>query len=227
MTQGRQFVQFSFFRVSKTWYNLSPQKREKLKSEYYLEYQTVHRDIITNAYSLFGLRKDSEFMLWRISDTLEALEQSNIRLSKTRFGQFMRLSHCFLSVSKRSTYIDPLDAEHTESRTVIRPGKFKYIFVYPFIKTRDWYLLPHEDRQKMMNEHIIVGNKYPSIKLNTTYSFGIDDQDFVVAFETDHPNDFLDLVMQLRETEASEYTQQDTPMFTAIHRSIQSILDIY
>ena len=90
------------------------------------------------------------------------------------------------------------------------------MFVYPFVKTRDWYQLPQGERQAMMDEHIRVGRKYPSVKLNTTYSYGLDDQEFVVSFETDEPADFLDLVMELRETKTSVYTLRDTPIFTCI-----------
>jgi chlorite dismutase len=93
------------------------------------------------------------------------------------------------------------------------------------VKTRAWYLLPMSDRQTLMDGHIRIGNKYPSVKLNTTYSFGLDDQDFVVAFETDAPKDFLDLVMELRETESSKYTQRDTPIFTCVQMPIESVLD--
>jgi chlorite dismutase len=84
------------------------------------------------------------------------------------------------------------------------------------VKTRPWYVLPLEQRQAMMNAHIRIGHKYPRVRLNTTYSFGLDDQEFVLAFETDYPGDFLDLVMELRETEASQYTERDTPIFTCI-----------
>jgi chlorite dismutase len=131
-------------------------------------------------------------------------------------------------MTKRSTYID----KHAhvggteESRTNILPGKFKYIFVYPFVKTRDWYLLSKEARQAVMDEHIKVGNMYPSVKLNTTYSFGLDDQDFVVAFETDVPQDFLDLVMALRETEGSKYTVRDTPIYTCRLMELPQALDL-
>jgi chlorite dismutase len=117
----------------------------------------------------------------------------------------------FLSQSKRSTYVDKLNPEHEGQRTKIQPGKYKYIFIYPFVKTREWYLLPMSERQKMMDEHILVGNKFPSVKLNTTYSFGLDDQDFVVAFESDYPSDFLDLVMALRETQGSRFTRSRHP----------------
>ena len=129
-------------------------------------------------------------------------------------------------MTKRSMYIDKLDPFHTaESRTHIIPGKRKYLFVYPFVKTRDWYLLPQTDRQQVMDVHIRVGNKYPSVKLNTTYSFGLDDQDFVVAFETDEPKDFLDLVMELRETQSSKFTERDTPIFTCVQTPMENLLD--
>ena len=75
-----------------------------------------------------------------------------------------------------------------------------------------------------MQEHIKVGREYPSVDLNTSYSFGLDDQEFVVAFETDNPADFLDLVQRLRTTESSSYTLRDTPTFTCISCSVERAL---
>jgi chlorite dismutase len=97
--------------------------------------------------------------------------------------------------------------------------------VYPFVKTRAWYALPREQRQEIMNVHIAVGHRFPSVKLNTTYSYGLDDQEFVLAFESDYPGDFLDLVMTLRETESSSYTERDTPIFTCVAGSPADVLD--
>jgi chlorite dismutase len=131
----------------------------------------------------------------------------------------------FLAMTKRSMYLDRIDPEHQEDRQHIKPGKYKYFFVYPFVKKRDWYLLSQEQRQEMMDEHIKIGNKYPSVKLNTTYSFGLDDQEFVVAFETDEPGDFLDLVQELRESKASSYTLRDTPILTCIRKEIDEALN--
>ena len=100
----------------------------------------------------------------------------------------------------------------------------KYLFVYPFVKTREWYRLPPEERKRIMQEHIRVGREYPSIDINTSYSFGLDDQEFVVAFETDDRGDFLDLVQRLRTTESSLYTKRDTPIFTCIATSVERAL---
>jgi chlorite dismutase len=88
--------------------------------------------------------------------------------------------------------------------------------VYPFVKTRAWYRLSKEERQRQMDEHIAMGHRFPSVKINTTYSFGLDDQEFVVAFESDSVSDFLDLVHEMRESEASTHTVRDVPSFTCM-----------
>src|SRR5438105_13973445 len=120
-------------------------------------------------------------------------------------------------MTKRSIYVDHHVHEGQESkRLTIVPGKGKYIFVYPFLKTREWFLLTKAARQGMMDEHIEVGHRFPSVKLNTTYSSGLDDQEWVVAFESDTPEDFLDLVMALPEPERSPSTFRHPPTFTSL-----------
>ena len=168
----------------------------------------------------------ADFLLWRIAARPDDFQADAGRSISRGSGRICTTPHSFVSMTKRSMYIDKLDPFHTaESRTHIIPGKRKYLFVYPFVKTRDWYLLPLEKRQEIMDVHIRVGNKYPSVKLNTTYSFGLDDQDFVVAFETEEPKDFLDLVMELRETQSSKFTQRDTPIFTCVQMPMENVLD--
>ena len=92
------------------------------------------------------------------------------------------------------------------------------------VKTREWYALPAAERQRIMGEHIRIGHRYHEIQINTTYSYGLDDQEFVVAFEGDEPGLFLALVRELRDTEASSYTERDTPMFTC--RRMASAADL-
>ena len=133
-----------------------------------------------------------------------------------------------MAMTRRSTYITPKHLHEGQDgmRTRVRPADAQFLIVYPFVKTRAWYALPKEERQKMMDVHIEVGHKYPSVKINTTYSFGLDDQEFVVAFETDNLGDFLDLVMELRESEASSYTLRDTPTFTCTRMDLGEALDL-
>lgn len=223
---ARQYVNFTFYKMDPAWRRLPEAERAAGRQEAAAALAPFSSSVITLPYSTFGFRPETDFFLWRISYRLEDFEEMSAALHRTKLGGYLHTPHAFLSQSKRSTYVDKLNPEHEGQRTKIQPGRYKYIFVYPFVKTREWYLLPMEERQKMMDEHIMVGNRFPSVKLNTTYSFGLDDQDFVVAFESDHPSDFLDLVMALRETQASRHTVRDTPLFTGVRRSLEETLNL-
>jgi chlorite dismutase len=154
-----------------------------------------------------------------ISDSVEKMQILTSKTYSTVLGKYLELSQMYLSASRASIY----------SNKVI-PGfatdeqPMKYTIVYPFVKSREWYLLPYEDRQKMMDEHIAVGRKFPQIRLNTSYSFGIDDQDFMLAFETNDLMIFQDLIIQLRETQVSKYIVRDTPMIVCIYKGVEDII---
>lgn len=222
----RQFVNFAFFKLDPAFRRLPADQKNQARDEFNQIFAQPRPGLISLSYSTAGLKAESDFLLWRISMTPDDFQTQSAAISKSTIGGYLSMPWSFLAMTKRSMYIDKVDPFHTaESRTHIIPGKRKYLFVYPFVKTRDWYLLPLEKRQEIMDVHIRVGNKYPSVKLNTTYSFGLDDQDFVVAFESDEPKDFLDLVMELRETESSKFTQRDTPILTCVQMPMDKILD--
>ncbi len=219
----RQFVNFAFYKLDPAFRRLPKERKEAAKKEFLevLEGYDTDKNIIVLSYSTVGIRSDSDIMFWRISYEVENFQRMTTRLYQTDLGSFLTPTYSYLSQTKQSMYQDMFNPEHEEDRTHIIPGKAKYLFIYPFVKTREWYLLTQFTRQGIMDEHIYVGNKYPSVKLNTTYSFGIDDQEFVVAFETDYPQDFVDLVMELRETQGSIYVERDTPIFTCMAMSLE------
>lgn len=224
--RGRTIVQFAFYKFDAAWRRLPDEVRKKDKADFACAVEEAADDMVVRSYSLVGIRGDTDLLLWNISDDIDKLQTHGSRLLNTGIGRWATQPYCFLAMTKNSQYKDPTERGAPEGRRlVIKPTGRKYLFVYPFVKTRGWYLLPLEERQKAMHTHIEVGHKYPTIKLNTTYSFGLDDQEFVVAFETDIPADFLDLVHQLRETESSKYTLRDTPTFTCVQASIQDALD--
>ena len=156
-------------------------------------------------------------MLLSQAQNLERIHEFHVVLAQSGLMKWCTVPYSFLAMTKPSEYSD-------ESRLEVRPAHGKYLFVYPFVKTRAWYALPADERWRIMQEHIKVGREYPSVDLNTSYSFGLDDQEFVVAFETDNPADFLDLVQRLRTTESSSYTLRDTPTFTCISCSVERAL---
>ena len=222
----RQFVNFTAYKLDPMFRRLPSDERETARKEFSTLIEQRREGLICLSYSLVGLRPEVDFLLWRIGVSTDVFQEQTQAINKTKLGAWLTTPISFLSMTKRSMYIDKLDPFHTaESRTHIIPGKRKYLFVYPFVKTRDWYLLPLEERQAIMDVHIKAGNEVPSVKLNTTYSFGLDDQDFVVAFETESPADFLDLVMKLRETQSSKYTQRDTPILTCVQMPMDKVLE--
>jgi chlorite dismutase len=196
----RQFVNFTFYHARPEWRLLSDSDKQTYRDEFVKTVDEFRSSLLIHSYSTIGLRTNVDFMIWRIGYELEPIQAMTSRLNKTNMAKYIEPAQSFLSMTKRSMYIDKDNPEHVEDRLHIIPGKSQYLFVYPFVKTREWYSRPAEQRQEMMDEHIRIGSKYRSVKLHTTYSFGLDDQEFVVAFETDHPADFLDLVQELRET---------------------------
>jgi chlorite dismutase len=221
----RQFVSFSFYKLLPDFRRLpAGQQSDMLAQLVELVQKQDQHNMLLIPYSCVGTRPDVDIMFWKISYELDAIQEFTAAIHRLPLAGYLVQPFCYLAQSKRSTYVDKIDPAHDDTRTSIVPGKRKYIFVYPFVKTREWYLLSKQTRQGIMDEHIMVGNRYPSVKLNTTYSFGLDDQEFVVAFETDKPGDFLDLVQELRETEGSRFTLRDTPIFTCVQTPIDAIV---
>jgi chlorite dismutase len=165
-----------------------------------------------------GTRGDADLMLLTQATTLDRIHEFHVLLAQSGLMGWCDTPYSFLAMTKPSEYSN-------ESRLEVRPAHGRYLFVYPFVKTREWYRLGGDERYRIMQEHIRVGREYPEIDLNTSYSFGLDDQEFVVAFEGDDPAQFLDLVQRLRTTEASSFTRRDTPTFTCVACSVERALN--
>jgi chlorite dismutase len=223
----RQYVNFCFYKVDPPWRRLPKDERQKGKCEFVDVVKNWEQDVLVISYSLVGIRGDCDFMLWRIGYDLLKLQEMSAQLLSTGLGKYLTTPYSYLSMTKRSIYVDKHTHEGQEgTRLRLVPGQFKFLFVYPFVKSKAWYRLTKHARQGMMDEHIEIGHKYPTVRLNTTYCFGLDDQEFVVAFESDKPEHFVDLVMELRHSEATGYTVRDTPTFTCIHRELTEVLDL-
>lgn len=224
----RQYVNFTFYKVDPAWRRLPAKEREQGKHNFCrVVEEHTGKGMSVLPYSLVGIRGDCDFLLWRIGYELESMQAMSAQLLASGLGHYLTVPYSYLSMTKRSIYLVGHEHEgQADSRGRIVPGQHKFLFIYPFVKTREWYRLTEAARQGIMKEHIAVGHKYPRVKLNTTYSFGLDDQEFVLAFESDYPEDFLDLVMDLRETEASHYTLRDTPIFTCLHRPLDEVLNL-
>ena len=213
-----RFVRYAFFKALPELRRLSSSESELAKQEFLSRLRSYQEQMALRTYSTMGTRGDVDFAVWTIADSLLKLQAFHSDIIKTGIGRFLTITHSFLAMTRPSEYF----GRETDSE----PSGSKYLFVYPLSKKREWYSIPVEERRRMMKDHVAVGSKYPSVTIHTSYSFGLDDHEFVLSFETDIPEDFLKLVMELRGSEASRYTAVETPIFTCISAEPQEILDL-
>jgi len=216
---SEKFFTFTFYKVDPKWRWLNEMGKDESSREFLELLNAARKRMKIITYSTIGLRHESEFMIWTISPSLENIQVLASKIYTTILGKYIEPTSTYLSLTRKSSYSNQVKLGfETEEEPL------QYVVVYPFIKSREWYLLPFEKRKEMMEEHIRVGRKYPEIRLNTTYSFGIDDQDFMLAFETDNLSRFQNLIIDLRETQVSKYIIKDTPMIPCVLKNIEEII---
>jgi chlorite dismutase len=215
-----QYVAYTFYRVDPAWRRLPVEERAAGKDALaeVVEDWTARMDSL-RTYTVTGVRADSDFFLWKITSRFEDLGELSTALNATPLAGWLETPYSYLATTKESQY-----TKARRPRKVVPKGS-PYLVVYPFVKARPWYSLPEEQRQAAMDEHMRIGHEFATIHNHTTYSFGIDDQEFMTAFECDEPADFMHLMLTLRETEASRYTERDTPIFVGQHVDIRAALD--
>jgi chlorite dismutase len=175
------------------------------------------------SYSSVGLETGVDLLFWRMAPTVDALETAAAGLLRAGLGRWLTVRHSLVGRIGPSQYV----RKRTEQEQSLFAGeRSRYLVVYPFTKSTDWYLLSKEARQGVMNEHMRVGHEYPMIRQALAYSFGLDSQEFVVAYETDDLVAFGDLVRALRSTESRRSTVSDTPILLGIHRPMDEILGL-
>ena len=215
-----QYVAYSYFKVKPAWRRLPVEERSAAKDAFA---ETIDdfapRFDYLQAYSTTGVRPDCDFFFWKITQRYEDLGELGAALNATPLAGWLETPYSYLATTKASQYTSARRARK------ITPHGSPYLVVYPFVKVRPWYALPEADRQRAMDEHMRIGAEHPSIHNHTTYSFGIDDQEFMTVFECDEPADFMHLMLTLRESEASRYTERDTPIFVGQLMETRAALD--
>lgn len=181
---------------------------------------TAELEVTTFTYSTIGLKAGVDLLLWSLSPSLDALEEKGARALRSGIGAWMTVRHSFLGIIRPSQYVK---RPTLQEQSLFSGERSRYLVVYPFTKSAEWYLLGPEERQKVMNEHMKVGHRYQQVRQLLAYSFGVDDMDFLVAYETDDLPAFGELVRELRGTESRRSTVRDTPILTGIHRPIAEI----
>ena len=218
MTDGR-YVHALALGLDTAWRRLPREERCQSASEFAAAV-AAESDVTTFAYSMVGLQPGTDLLLWSLAPSLDALEERSASVLRTGMGQWMKVAESFLGIIQPSQYVKK---PTPQEQSLFAGERSRYLIVYPFTKSTDWYLLAREARQGIMNEHMRVGHDFPEVRQLLAYSFGVDDMDFLVAYETDDLPKFGELVRALRGTGSRRSTIRDTPLLTGIHRPIEEI----
>ena len=213
-----EYAKFNFYKLDKTWRRLPDDEKEASKREFSSVISETGTESPITTYGLTGTRGDCDIMLAQSSMDLGDFDETAKRINHTHLAGYLDQSYSYLAVRRKTQY------KHGGAEPKLQ-DYYKYFIIYPMVKKRDWYQLNQDERQKMMGDHFKIGHRYPSIKINTTYSFGLDDQEFVVGFETDEPREFVSLVMELREIPGGFYTESETPIFACVRKPVEEALE--
>jgi chlorite dismutase len=216
-----QYIAYTLYKVDPAWRRLPVEDRAAGKEALAEVVAAWQERIELRTYSLVGVRPEVDFMFWKLTKRYDDLRELAVDLNATPIAGYLETPYSYLAATKPSQYFE----ERSKRPRRVVPRGAPYLVVYPFVKKREWYALPMDDRRRAMTEHAAVGSRFVTITNHTTYSFGIDDQEFMTAFECESPADFLQLMKTLRETEASRYTERDTPIFVGTAQELPEILD--
>jgi len=216
-----QFVQFLAFKTDTAWRQLSAAKRSEGRAAFTRIVDEYAGEIMTHSYSTIGFKSDADIMLWRKGLNPILMQEMTARLLQTGIGTYMTPTHSLFGFTRPSTYTKRFTVQE---QAIDEEKRGTFLVVYPFSKTTDWYLMSKDARQGMMNEHMRVGHAYAEISQVLLYATGLDDQEFIVAYETEDLPRFQSLVVDLRNTEARRYTLRDTPIVTGVHRPLTEAL---
>jgi chlorite dismutase len=218
-----QYVHALALGLDPSWRRLPDAQRRSTCADF-INSVEQSRDVITYAYTMVGLQPGIDLVLWRLAPTVDALEESAAAALRCGMGTWMTVKESFLGLIHTSQYVKK---PTPQEQSLFSGERSRYLIVYPFTKSADWYLLDKDTRQRVMNEHMKVGHQYPQVRQLLAYSFGLDDQDFVVAYETDDLPAFGELVRALRATESRRSTVRDTPILAGIHRRLGDLAELF
>lgn len=223
----RQVASFQFMKVTQDWRRLAAGERAEMRRELALviDKWAGSDEMTVLTYSTIGLKSDCDFFLWRICYSADCLQSMYAEMMRTRMAGYLAATHSMLGTTRRSQYKIGKAHYRDAEAGVLKGGAHRYLTVFPFVKMRTWYQIPFEERQRIIREFIGVGEDFPKARMNTLYSFGIDDQDFIVVLESDNLGDFVDAQMRLRETQNSAYTERVTPVHVGIRCTTEEMLE--
>lgn len=220
MTSGNLYAAWWLYQRGASWTDVNGSGYAEAAAEFTHTLEHTHADVVVRGvYSSLGLSASVDLIVWAHAPRLDQLQHLAIALDATSIGTHLDLRNCYIGIGGMSQY-DPTHGPAFVKGTAPK----RYLSVYPFSKTPDWFLIDYKERQRLMIEHGEMGREFPDILTNTVNSFGIQDQEFVVALEDDDPEQIIKMVQRLRAAEVRKWTALDTPIFFGDRKPVEEVL---
>jgi chlorite dismutase len=182
--------------------------------------QYAGKGVITRGcYDVAGFRADADFLFWWVAPTSDDLQAVYSAFRRTRLGRACAPVWSQMALHRPAEF----NRSHIPAYLAGLDPK-KYVCVYPFVRSYEWYLLPDEDRRQMLSEHGLMARDYPDVRANTVASFALGDYEWMLAFEADELHRIVDLMRHLRGAEARRHTRIEVPFYTGARKSVAELL---
>jgi peroxiredoxin len=174
---------------------------------------------LRGAYAVTGYRADADVLLWLVGDTADAVQDALIAFRRTSLGHALRPVWSGIGVHREAEFVKAHTPAFMRGES---PGK--YVSVYPYVRSLDWYLLPENERAEMLHEHGMMGRTRPEVRANTVSAFALGDYEWLLAFECDELEPIVDLMRDLRAAQARRYTREEVPFHAGRRRPLREIV---
>jgi chlorite dismutase len=183
-------------------------EREQLVAE---ALAAVEREglVVRGWYDVAGLRADADLMVWWHGETVEDVQGAYQRLRASALGRYLLPVWSVVGLHRPAEF----NRSHVPAFLAGEPAG-DYICVYPFVRSYDWYVLPEDDRRRMLVEHGQAARGYADVRANTVSAFALGDYEWILAFEAPELHRIVDLMRDLRATDARLHVREEVPFYT-------------
>lgn len=213
---------YLFFSAANDFYQLSDAQQKEAKAEF-KKFLTSADGLIVTGYATLGLKAGTTFMLWCRAKDPAAVPDMLRNLLRTALGEHLTIAHSYFGIVRDSEYSGRTGKPEQVMQNY--DDRMPYFVLYPFTKTHEWHALDAENRRSIMGQHIKIGVGHPDVRQCLLYSYGVDDQEFIVSYEMKTLEEFQDLVIEMRRTLGRKYTLVDTPTFTCLYKPLPELVE--
>jgi hydrogen peroxide-dependent heme synthase len=214
-----RYTMWSVFRVARP---LGDEQRGPVADEVQqLVDELAGKDVVVRGtYDVSGLRADADLMVWWHASSAEALQEAYGRLRRTALGRRLEPVWSQMALHRPAEF----NKSHIPAFLADEHAR-RYVSVYPFVRSYEWYLLPDEERRFMLAEHGKMARGYPDVRANTVAAFALGDYEWMLAFEADELHRIVDLMRELRAATARRHVREEVPFYTGVRKPVGELVN--